>query len=396
MTNPHAEQTGTSAQMLDLVVHLRESATDLCCPTGCCYGETMVKAADVIELLLRTVAGHDARPGTPISDKFDEVACEEPGGCCEWPECGCRRKNLHGTFACPICGEDTPHHHSTEVEKRTECNGCMNPACEDCFDHDPGPDALRRTSASQDAREAAIRLMQDIAADDAHGRYGRLAREAIASLAQPSPGVLADQYEAGGESAIEAGAQALANDVWHPPQLLANLSNSDASRFRRQARIVLEAALAALQPQAENAAPYLLPCDVQLPPATTIKKGCRLSVLMIALKIRENGWPEVTPEQVEFAKTLLTPEFESGNWEDVEAEEALPAQPQAGASEPVAWQYRCMYDKGHARETEWCDWHDASQRYYDEVVAEIAAGKQRVQVRALCVATPSPTAATEV
>jgi hypothetical protein len=43
-------------------------------------------------------------------------------------------------------------------------------------------------------------------------------------------------------SAIDAGAQALANDVWHPPQRLENLSGSEANKFRRQARLVLEAA----------------------------------------------------------------------------------------------------------------------------------------------------------
>ena len=32
---------------------------------------------------------------------------------------------------------------------------------------------------------------------------------------------------------------------------------------------------------------YKLPCDVRLPPATTIKKGCKLSTLMEALKVRE-------------------------------------------------------------------------------------------------------------
>ena len=375
MTNPDAEQTGTSAQMLDLVVHLRESATDLCCPTGCCYGETMVKAADVIGLLLRTVAGHDARPGTPISDKFDEVACEEPGGCCKWPECGCRRKNLHGTFACPICGEDTPHHHSTEVEKRTECNGCMNPACEDCFDHDPGPDALRRTTASQDAREAsAIRLMAEIDQLDVHGRYGRLAREAIAALAAPQPQASA----ADAALAAEFDGMAKAHRAMGEKQ--------EADNYIRAAE-----ALRSIAPQPQSvdhneAAPYLLPCDVQLPPATTIKKGSRLSVLMIALKLRENGWPEVTPEQVEFAKTLLTPEFESGNWEDVEAEEALPAQPQAGASEPVGWQWRFKVGV-------WSKWTNIEGDLDDfKRCQERGLAKGSVEIRAIY-ATPSPTAA---
>lgn len=70
------------------------------------------------------------------SVKFDEVSCEKANGC-EWPECQCRRKEPRGTFVCPICGENTPHHHSTEIEKRAECTGCMCPACEDCFDPEP-------------------------------------------------------------------------------------------------------------------------------------------------------------------------------------------------------------------------------------------------------------------
>jgi hypothetical protein len=48
------------------------------------------------------------------------------------------------------------------------------------------------------------------------------------------------------EAMLEAGAQALANDVWHPPQPLASLSSFDANKFRRQALIVLKAALSPL------------------------------------------------------------------------------------------------------------------------------------------------------
>ena len=40
---------------------------------------------------------------------------------------------------------------------------------------------------------------------------------------------------------IEAGAQALADDCWHPPQPLSSLSRHDQERFRRQARLVLAA-----------------------------------------------------------------------------------------------------------------------------------------------------------
>jgi hypothetical protein len=43
------------------------------------------------------------------------------------------------------------------------------------------------------------------------------------------------------EVMIEAGAQALANDVWHPPQPLKHLSPSDVRNYKRQARLVLAA-----------------------------------------------------------------------------------------------------------------------------------------------------------
>lgn len=60
------------------------------------------------------------------------------------------------------------------------------------------------------------------------------------------------------------------------------------------------------------------------------------------------------------------------------------------SQEPVAWQYRVMFDRGHARENEWCDWRDAGKRYFDKVTADIAAGATRVQTRALCVASSVP------
>ena len=51
------------------------------------------------------------------------------------------------------------------------------------------------------------------------------------------------------EVLIEAGAQALANDVWHPPIALAILSKHEADRFRRQARLVLDAVEKAGKPK---------------------------------------------------------------------------------------------------------------------------------------------------
>lgn len=41
--------------------------------------------------------------------------------------------------------------------------------------------------------------------------------------------------------AIEVGAQALANDVWYPPQKLESLSPADQAKFKRQAQMVLGA-----------------------------------------------------------------------------------------------------------------------------------------------------------
>lgn len=62
----------------------------------------------------------------------------------------------------------------------------------------------------------------------------------------------------------------------------------------------------------------------------------------------------------------------------------------AQSPEPVAWQYRVMFDKGSARENEWCPWRDAGKKYFDKVTAEIAAGATRVQTRILYTAPPQP------
>ncbi len=51
---------------------------------------------------------------------------------------------------------------------------------------------------------------------------------------------------------VHACAQALANDVWHPPQRLDTLPPHDVNKFKRQARLVLEAA-ASLQPATPTA-----------------------------------------------------------------------------------------------------------------------------------------------
>ena len=48
-------------------------------------------------------------------------------------------------------------------------------------------------------------------------------------------------------------------------------------------KTIAETARAALAAEEES----VLPCDVRLPPATTIRKGCKLSTLTTALKARE-------------------------------------------------------------------------------------------------------------
>lgn len=75
-----------------------------------------------------------------------------------------------------------------------------------------------------------------------------------------------------------------------------------------------------------------------------------------------------------------------------ERDQARAALRAARREEPVAWQYRAMFDKGSLREDEWCPWRDAGRKYFDKLNAEIAAGATRVQTRALY-AYPQPAVA---
>lgn len=65
---------------------------------------------------------------------------------------------------------------------------------------------------------------------------------------------------------------------------------------------ILEAALSSLPPSSDA----MLPCDVQLPPATTISKGCKLSTLHHALELRGMEPPPssdaITPEEEAYAR----------------------------------------------------------------------------------------------
>ncbi|WP_408601376.1 hypothetical protein [Pseudomonas sp. PLMAX] len=60
-------------------------------------------------------------------------------------------------------------------------------------------------------------------------------------------------------------------------------------------------------PEAGISPDFMLPCEIKLPPATTIGKGCRLKTLMLALALE--GRPErfdipPTPEEEELGNSL--------------------------------------------------------------------------------------------
>lgn len=55
----------------------------------------------------------------------------------------------------------------------------------------------------------------------------------------------------------------------------------------------------------------------------------------------------------------------------------------AAPVEPVAWQYRVMFDRGSPREHEWCNWQDCNEEYYHYLANQIIGGRSRLQIRAL-------------
>jgi hypothetical protein len=102
-------------------------------------------------------------------------------------------------------------------------------------------------------------------------------------------------------------------------------------------------------------------------------------------------------ERSEVRKIILASRIAEEALRDIDALPILAASdfaPTPPSSEPVAWQYRVMFDKGSVREDEWCPWRDAGKKYFDKVNAEIAAGATRVQTRALY-AHPHPAAGAE-
>jgi len=63
------------------------------------------------------------------------------------------------------------------------------------------------------------------------------------------------------------------------------------------------------------------------------------------------------------------------------------------SAEPVEWQVRCMHDKGHKFENEWCEWRFCTKKWFDQVNADLAAGvRDRMQTRALYATPPSDAA----
>lgn len=59
------------------------------------------------------------------------------------------------------------------------------------------------------------------------------------------------------EAMLEVGAQALADDVWHPPQKFSSLPSHDQNKFRRQALLVLKAVQI-------KAPPVVSPCSADI------------------------------------------------------------------------------------------------------------------------------------
>lgn len=112
-----------------------------------------------------------------------------------------------------------------------------------------GSDEIERLRASL---ATATRALEEIAnageprgtePDDADWRVYALEAQRLAKLAlTPSPDSAGVEVTPG---MLAAGAQALADDVWHPPQRFESLPPHDANKFRRQALLVLKAALQA-------------------------------------------------------------------------------------------------------------------------------------------------------
>lgn len=113
-------------------------------------------------------------------------------------------------------------------------------------------------------------------------------RQAIAALSQPAttpaPAAVDNARLAKGltdhadfiDAAKKYYRHGLFASMFDGPSLRSDLENVDVSLFR-------EAAAALSQPATTDA--YKLPCDVRLPPATTIRAGCDLATLKTAMEV---------------------------------------------------------------------------------------------------------------
>ncbi len=118
-----------------------------CAANGISYDDPTMQRAELRTHTPSTASNADAKAKLPriVTTTFDEVDCKQLREC-GWPECECPKRPKAG-FACPLCGLDTPHHHSTERTIYPECDGCMNPACEDCFDQEAIADTADTTQS---------------------------------------------------------------------------------------------------------------------------------------------------------------------------------------------------------------------------------------------------------
>lgn len=111
-----------------------------------------------------------------------------------------------------------------------------------------GPGAGYATAGTGAGEREAIRLADEYAAalcrmEAAHyEEFDNVIKKYRIVIAALRAYEAAGNIEGAAQAAeIEVAAQALADDVWHPPLALAQLTPSEATRLRRQARIVLEA-----------------------------------------------------------------------------------------------------------------------------------------------------------
>jgi hypothetical protein len=95
----------------------------------------------------------------------------------------------------------------------------------------------------------------------------------------------AAQHEAAAKLANAIRAQLAARRPLPPPSGEAKELAAELIKWPGDGQALRERAAAFITTQAEREA-AVLPCDVFLPPATTIKAGCKVSTLILALDVR--------------------------------------------------------------------------------------------------------------